>query len=439
MQILSAAGDALDATFSLRLTDDGAELTLESRGPGRNTEYTDGLRTLLGRLGALDALLVDAYLDTRETQRQRLSREQRRLALPAGASYPLRLSTADVDATVASLEASQAEIGQAPGARGGNVPRRMTLLVRPARSRAQLPALLEATLAGSTRVGVVYVPRAKPSPKNLSTGVEHGVWGFKPELMARSNYLQAFRMLREGDMIFLGHGGPDPRVGPGGWRDARIQAGHLGMITHLDETATDSVWEDGVYPYRIYVDFLSDRRDFSAAEVGEEVMEALRLSANQQGRAVVQALGGLMLTEGPEGAAGPLTLDGPLDVLVSRAARREQAKLRKQRFGTALEAPCDLCSYIFPVRHLRIAHIKQRSFCSEDEKRDRNVVMAACIGCDALYENGDIVVDAHGVIRASNRNHTTPDLQRLVDALAGKRCRAFSPATAAYFAFHRDR
>lgn len=45
---------------------------------------------------------------------------------------------------------------------------------------------------------------------------------------------------------------------------------------------------------------------------------------------------------------------------------------------------------------------------------------------------------AAGTIRAAHRKPATSDLDALVNARAGKPCRAFSQSTAGYFAFHRD-
>jgi hypothetical protein len=286
-------------------------------------------------------------------------------------------------------------------------------------------------------VGVVYVPASRLSAGNLSIGLERGIWGFSEEAMKRSGYLQDFRLLREGDMVFLGHRGPSPRVKPGGWRGKRVGVGHLGLITGVTEGGTGEVWPDGLYPYRLNVDFLAEHSDFSAAAVGEEVMEALRLSANQQGRAVVLPLGGLLLVGGTDDVTEPLSLDGPLDKLVESAARREQARLRKQRLGTAQSATCDLCGRSLPVRYLRMAHIKKRSLCTDEEKLDPNVVMTACVECDALFEAKELTVDSAGVIQAVGGTVVTADLQTLLVTLDGRRCGAFSPSTSGYFEFHR--
>ena len=182
---------------------------------------------------------------------------------------------------------------------------------------------------------------------------------------------------------------------------------------------------------------MAERSDFGAAAVGEEVMEALRRSANQQGRVVVLPLGGLLLVGGPGDVTEPLSLDGPLDMLVARAARREQARLRKQRLGSAKSATCDLCGRSFPVRYLRMAHIKKRSLCTDEEKLDPNIVMTACVECDAVFEAKELIVDSAGVIQAVDGADATSDLKSLLVTIAGRKCSASSAGTSKYFEFHR--
>ncbi len=436
MKLASLNGDVLDATFSVEPMASGKKLVFESRGPNRNLDYTEGMHTLLERLSALDTVLVDAYLDTRETQRQKLTQAQRRLDLPDGATYPHPLGRTAVDALVSTLKSSQRRIGQPAGATGGNDTRRVVMKVRP--GPVPLPAFLEAVLAGSSpRAGVVYVPGTRQGSSNLATGLDREVWGLSRTSMQRSTYLRDFRLLREGDTLFLGHRGPSPRVAAGGWAGEQVEVGHLGLITGIEENARGRVWPDGRYPYRLHVNVLGECRDFGAANVGKEVMDALRLSANQQGRVIVLPLGDLVLAGGADRVGVPLDLDGPLDRLVARAHRREQSMLRKQRLGGLSSAECDLCGRSFPIRFLRMAHIKKRSQCSDTEKLDPNVVMTACIECDALFEAGEIVVDAAGVIQAAGRIDATTDLKRLLKARTGSKCTAFSKSTRTYFEFHR--
>ncbi len=88
----------------------------------------------------------------------------------------------------------------------------------------------------------------------------------------------------------------------------------------------------------------------------------------------------------------------PTDRVVQVLARVEQAYWRKLLFGTSLDGSCAICARHLPVDLLVVAHIKQRSECSEDERLDPENVMAACLlGCDILFERGYIRVDESNV------------------------------------------
>ena len=103
-------------------------------------------------------------------------------------------------------------------------------------------------------------------------------------------------------------------------------------------------------------------------------------------------------------------------------------------------ASCALCGHEYPIRFLVAAHVKKRSICNDDERRDlRHVAMLACtFGCDALYEAGWITVgqDGHvqtvpldGVPEGRIRDH--------LRHLAGHRCAAHCHASEPYFGWHR--
>jgi hypothetical protein len=138
----------------------------------------------------------------------------------------------------------------------------------------------------------------------------------------------------------------------------------------------------------------------------------------------------------------PVAPQGPLDTEVTRLARTEQGPLRESLIANRRLAPCALCGHEMSVKLLVAAHIKQRSECSDDEKRDlRNIGMLACkMGCDDLYELGYIGVDANGTILAVSPDpveHGDLVAKRLAD-LAGLPCRAFTVWSAPYFQWHRD-
>jgi hypothetical protein len=75
-------------------------------------------------------------------------------------------------------------------------------------------------------------------------------------------------------------------------------------------------------------------------------------------------------------------------------ARLEQQKIRNLLFGASPVALCDLCGSEFPKELLVAAHIKRRSVCSGEEKRDHahNILALCRFGCDELFERGFIVV-----------------------------------------------
>ena len=128
---------------------------------------------------------------------------------------------------------------------------------------------------------------------------------------------------------------------------------------------------------------------------------------------------------------------GETDTQIVSTGRREQGLLRRKLFRRKATSQCALCGNFYPVRLLHTAHIKKRNSCSRDEKLDFNVVMAACVlGCDALFENGYIVVSENGLIEPG-KPATTDDLKSAVDYLVGNRPLVFGERTAKYFQWHK--
>jgi hypothetical protein len=128
-------GKPLNAMCSVAGTPTGCEITFECRGGtkgtsnARNLEYMDGLDAVLRRLASLQAVLVDAFLDTKTTTRLGLSLEDRRLIMPAFA-FPVVLSHGlDLVRLRNELCAAQRPIGRTADAKGaGNNTKRFSVV-----------------------------------------------------------------------------------------------------------------------------------------------------------------------------------------------------------------------------------------------------------------------------------------------------------------------
>jgi 5-methylcytosine-specific restriction protein A len=114
-----------------------------SRSP-RNPDYNKALTVLLTRLAQLDAVLVDALVDSRRTQELGLP-EARRQLIPA----PVRLAEIpDMEALRRRMGTAQAKIGQAPDAtKGGNATKRIRLRLEVPGHQPSDAAALEDALA----------------------------------------------------------------------------------------------------------------------------------------------------------------------------------------------------------------------------------------------------------------------------------------------------
>ncbi|MGN9786003.1 HNH endonuclease [Nonomuraea sp. ZG12] len=122
--------------------------------------------------------------------------------------------------------------------------------------------------------------------------------------------------------------------------------------------------------------------------------------------------------------------------------RGEQEQLRNHLLPPEVQAgQCALCGVEFPRRLLVAAHIKPRSECSDDERRQlSNIGMAACLlGCDALYELGYIGVAHGGTLLVSSEALLLPDptAEFLRIGLLGRRTPWWSEAREKYYAWHR--
>jgi hypothetical protein len=114
--------------------------------------------------------------------------------------------------------------------------------------------------------------------------------------------------------------------------------------------------------------------------------------------------------------------------------RREQGILRALLFRGNTEAACALCHNQLPTNLLVAAHIKPRSHCREEERKDPNIVMPVCkIGCDDFFERGYLVIDRTGAVKVNEARNISTDLRRILAEREGKRCSHFNAETSTYF------
>ena len=121
--------------------------------------------------------------------------------------------------------------------------------------------------------------------------------------------------------------------------------------------------------------------------------------------------------------------------------RKEQRALRRILVGDLERAECALCGHEFPIGMLVAAHVKDRAKCTDEERNDlRNVAVLACaVGCDHLFGNGYLSVDASGLVVVepdeAERDGRLGDHLRSV---RGRKCGSHRPESAAYFAWHHE-
>ena len=126
-----------------------------------------------------------------------------------------------------------------------------------------------------------------------------------------------------------------------------------------------------------------------------------------------------------------------LDKLTISKRRTEQYILREYLLGNKDHGKCGLCDKDYPVKFLATAHIKKRSKCTTEEKKDINIVMPAChFGCDKVYEEGYVYVK-EGVIKKNLKiKITTKPLVDYITKIDNKKCNYFKEETAHYFKHH---
>lgn len=174
---------------------------------------------------------------------------------------------------------------------------------------------------------------------------------------------------------------------------------------------------------------------------GRPQQKFLSAVSEEDGHALLKELGVEEPTHAAEGLYGrPDEWGGEdTDEVSLGTVRREQADLRRHLLGGRTAVSCSLCGEERPARLLVAGHIKPRSYCTEEERKDFGAVaMIVCsLGCDALFGWGYIYVDSERRVRrgilADNK-----DVEAAVDQLIGKVCSAHNEQTAKNFSAHAE-
>jgi hypothetical protein len=118
----------LDAIFSVGRNRETTFILIESRGLGRNTDYSDGLEALLRGFADLDATIEDILIDSSETRR--LPIDQRRLQAGSRA-YPIHFrAVGDLADLRREITRASAATARSPDATGpGNPTKRLRLVL----------------------------------------------------------------------------------------------------------------------------------------------------------------------------------------------------------------------------------------------------------------------------------------------------------------------
>ena len=121
---------------------------------------------------------------------------------------------------------------------------------------------------------------------NLTQGIRRSTWGWKHSAMDKGDARAVAAAMRASDVLALGAGGPDPRVGPGQWSDAKLRKLILVRVVSPLYLDTTPLWPDEAYPNRVGFELLEELDLRYRRHVGAGLMEALRMSANKNGVAV---------------------------------------------------------------------------------------------------------------------------------------------------------
>ena len=118
--------------------------------------------------------------------------------------------------------------------------------------------------------------------------------------------------------------------------------------------------------------------------------------------------------------------------------KKFQGYLRKKLFKSRTSSICSCCGKEYPISMLWCSHIKKRSKCNDNEKRDYNVVIPMCrFGCDELFEKGYISVNSDGKIIQLKKSKNT-NVLNYTNNLNKLDCIGFNKLNSKYFEWHKS-
>jgi hypothetical protein len=405
----------LDAEFSVDITGPRSFVViLESSGGAtggrrpRNSEYPEALAELLRRSSAIADSLDECLILSRATRH--LPEEERVIPPAQPYSYPIALDhSVDFERLRLALTSPQGHIASKADSRGGN-------------ERKRIGLRFSARTHGLTESDVTKALNAAPSDNTRRDRKDIALGLTKSDVdTARAEWL------RLGPELFHSTYGTSRAAkfviaDPDGTEyDAKAILFAARSLAGLDGTNADFDGDQRTVqePLRRLGFLVEDISKGFAADFDNDDE-----SNDSQDRAIRQAR----------------AFVGNLDAVVERRVRREQRLLRRALGLGGGSHQCSICGRTFPDRLLVAAHIKPRSACERHEKIDvPAIAMIACsLGCDALFEFGFIAVNDLGIVDRTERADSGNHVQEMVSALEGRSLIDYNPASAAYFAWHRE-
>lgn len=126
-----------------------------------------------------------------------------------------------------------------------------------------------------------------------------------------------------------------------------------------------------------------------------------------------------------------------LDQISISKRRTEQYILREFLLGGHDIGFCAICSKEYPIKFLATAHIKKRSRCTIEEKKDINIVMPTChFGCDKLFEDGYLTVIKGIIQNNTSTKVSTPSIEDYISKLENNKCNYYNENNQRYFKEH---